>query len=152
MVGWPDAVTAHPSVRNMMRQGRRCEAMKRSRAATNANRKMVEDRGSFEKFVGGAKRLMMWSCTRVKSSILFCKSRMLRKKSLDSSLTGLTVAAGARGGPAALYPKEAVWEEKVVIVGGGGGCLAMNAGTRRARSMRRNGRTVMRYGSRQMNV
>ena len=35
-----------------------------------------------------------------KSSMQFCRSRMLRKKSLDISDAGLMVLAGARGGPA----------------------------------------------------
>ena len=75
---------------------------------------------------------------------------MLRKKSRESSFTGLTVGAGARGGPVAEYWKEA--EVCVVIVGGAAGCLATNDGMRRARRSTTSGRTVKRYGSRQMNV
>jgi len=39
-----------------------------------------------------------------------------------------------------------------VIVGGAAGCRAMNEGIRRARSSTTSGKTVKRYGSRQMNV
>ncbi len=75
---------------------------------------------------------------------------MLRKKSRESSLTGLTMGAGARGGPVAEYWKEPeVWE---VIVGGAAGWRAMNEGMRRARRSTTSGRTAKRYGSRQMNV
>jgi len=83
----------------MRRQGRRWEAIKRREESVNAKRKRVEERGSLEKFVGGVRREMSLSWRREKSSMLFCRSRMLRKKSLESSLTGLTVGAGARGGP-----------------------------------------------------
>jgi len=75
---------------------------------------------------------------------------MLRKKSLESSLTGLTVGAGARGGPVAEYWKDP--EVCEVIVGGAAGCRAMNEGIRRARRTTTSGRTVKRYGSRQTNV
>lgn len=82
-----------------MRQGRRCEAINMNVAVTKVARKSVEDRGSSEKLVGGVISSMTLSCTREKSSILFWRSRMLRKKSLESSFTGLTVGAGAIGGP-----------------------------------------------------
>jgi len=86
----------------MSRQGRRWEAMKRVRHSVKAKRKSVEERGSLEKFVGGVRRVMILSWTREKSSMQFWRSRMLRKKSLERSLTGLTVRAGARGGPVVL--------------------------------------------------
>lgn len=50
---------------------------------------------------------------------------MLRKKSLDISFTGLTVAAGAVGGPLVASSKS-----KFGIVEGGGGWRAMKAGMR----------------------
>lgn len=83
----------------MRRQGSRWEDMKRIRESVKEARKRVEERGSLEKFVRGARREMALSCRREKSSMLFWRSRILRKKSLESSLTGLTVGAGARGGP-----------------------------------------------------
>ena len=69
-------------------------------AVAKQKRKSVEERGSSEKFVGGVSTPMILSWRREKSSMLFWRSRMLRKKSLESSFTGLTVGAGARGGPA----------------------------------------------------
>lgn len=83
--------------------------------------------------------------------MLFCKSRMFRKKSFDSSLTGFTVGAGASGGPPMLYPKLGTFAEEV-IVGGGAGCRAINEGIRSPSKTVTSGRTVKRYGSRQMNV
>lgn len=82
--------------------------------------------------------------------MLFCKSRMLRKKSLDSSFTGFTVGAGAVGGPAELYVKDVVSEDvKGVIVDGCGGCRATNAGMRRKSRTSASGSTESRYGSKQ---
>lgn len=76
---------------------------------------------------------------------------MFRKKSLDSSLTGLTVGAGAIGGPAVEYLKdEELAEVSGVMVCGCAGCLAMNEGMSRARRTRTSGRTERRYGSRHM--
>lgn len=66
---------------------------------------------------------------------------------MESSLTGLTVGAGAIGGPVAEYVKASE-----VMVVGGAGCRAMNEGMRIARSVIASGRTVRRYGSRQTNV
>lgn len=83
----------------MRRHGRRWEAIKSVRVSVKAKRKSVEERGSLEKFVGGVRREIILSWRREKSSMLFWRSRMLRKKSLESSLTGLTVGAGAKGGP-----------------------------------------------------
>ena len=73
--------------------------MKRRHDETKRKRKIVEDRGSFEKFVGGVMSLRNRSCIVLKSSMLFCRSRMLRKKSLDISPAGLMVRGGAIGGP-----------------------------------------------------
>lgn len=150
MVGWPRAVTVQPIKRKIILQGRRWEAMNKIRAAEKVNRKSVEERGSLLKFVGGVRRESILSWTREKSSMLFWRSRILRKKSFESSLTGLTVGAGAIGGPVAEYWKDADVED--VMVGGGAGCLAINAGMRRARRSMTSGKTVKRYGSRQINV
>jgi hypothetical protein len=70
---------------------------------------------------------------------------MLRKKSLDSSETGLTEDGGDRAGPYAEY-------ESVGASVGGGGCRVINAGTMIKRSKRAGGRTASRYGFKQMNV
>jgi hypothetical protein len=115
-------------------------------AVAKENRNTVLERGSLLKFVDGVTTEIIWSCRRLKSSMQFWRSRMLRKKSRESSFTGFTVGAGARGGPVVLYWK--LWETVV----GGAGWRAMKAGMRRARRMIANGRTKIRYGSRQMNV
>ena len=60
---------------------------------------MVDDNGSLEKFVRGVMVLMRRSWMILKSSMQFCRSRMLRKKSLDISAAGLMVRGGASGGP-----------------------------------------------------
>lgn len=73
--------------------------MKRVQDAMKRKRKMVEERGSFEKFVRGVTNLRTESWAVLKSSMLFCRSRMLRKKSLDISAAGLTMRGGASGGP-----------------------------------------------------
>lgn len=71
---------------------------------------------------------------------------MLRKKSLESSLTGLTVGAGAMGGPRGEYSKD------VERVTGGAGCRAMNEGMKTPRRRPASGSTVRRWGSRQTKV
>ena len=60
---------------------------------------MLELRASLLKFVDGVMAAMRASCPVEKSSIQFCRSRILRKKSLDISEAGRMVRAGARGGP-----------------------------------------------------
>ena len=137
---------AQPMARKMKRQGMRWLATNMTQVAMNAKRNMVLDRDSSLKFVGGPRRAMSWSCTRLKSSMLFCRSRMLRKKSFESSFTGLTVGAGASGGPVGLY-----WKLVETTVGAAG-WRAMKEGMRRARRATKNGRMKMRYGSRQMKV
>ena len=102
-VGCPRQVTVQPMIRKIRRQGMRWEAMNMKEAVVKVKRNKVDDRGSLEKFVGGVRSFMMWSCRREKSSMLFWRSRMLRKKSRESSLTGLTVGAGAIGGPEGEY-------------------------------------------------
>lgn len=73
--------------------------MKRRLVVMKRKRKMVDERASLEKFVGGVMVLRIRSCMVLKSSMEFCRSRILRKKSLDISLAGLMVRGGARGGP-----------------------------------------------------
>lgn len=76
---------------------------------------------------------------------------MFRKKSLESSLTGLTVGAGAIGGPAVEYLNdEELADVRGVMVCGWAGCRATKEGMSRARRMRTSGNTESRYGSRQM--
>jgi len=71
MVGCPRLVIVQPMRRKIIRHGRRWEAMKRTRAETNAKRKRVEERGSLLKFVGGVRTEMILSWRREKSSMLF---------------------------------------------------------------------------------
>lgn len=59
----------------------------------------MELSASFEKLVRGVMKEMIASWRREKSSIAFWRSRMLRKKSFDSSGAGFTVRAAASGGP-----------------------------------------------------
>lgn len=73
--------------------------MNKVQVETKRKRKIVDERASFEKFVGGVMIFRTPSCTVLKSSMLFWRSRMLRKKSLDISAAGLMVRAGASGGP-----------------------------------------------------
>ena len=73
--------------------------MKRRQAVAKRKRKIVEESGSLEKFVGGVMILREASWIVLKSPIEFCRSRILRKKSLDISPAGLMVRGGARGGP-----------------------------------------------------
>lgn len=73
--------------------------MKRLQDAMKRKKKRVDESGSFEKFVSGVTILRIESWAVLKSSMLFCRSRMLRKKSLDISAAGLTMRGGASGGP-----------------------------------------------------
>ena len=73
--------------------------MKSRHDATKRNKKMVDERASLEKFVGGVTVLIIMSWTVLNSSMEFCRSRMFRKKSLDISPAGFMVRGGARGGP-----------------------------------------------------
>ena len=81
------------------RHGRRWEATNSVQLTMKRNKKMVEESASFEKLVGGARAWTTASCMILKSSMLFCRSRMFRKKSFDISAAGLMVFGGARGGP-----------------------------------------------------
>ena len=81
------------------RQGKWWDVMKSRHDVTNRKRKMVDERASFEKFKGGVTVLITRSCNILKSSMEFCKSRILRKKSFDISPAGLMVRGGASGGP-----------------------------------------------------
>lgn len=73
--------------------------MNKIQEATNRKRNRVEERGSFEKFVVGVTVFNTASWRTLKSSMLFWRSRMLRKKSLDISAAGLIIRGGASGGP-----------------------------------------------------
>ena len=83
----------------MKRHGSTYDVRKRRQVAAKRKRKMVDDNGSLEKLVRGVTVLMTRSWMILKSSMQFCRSRMLRKKSLDISAAGLIVRGGASGGP-----------------------------------------------------
>lgn len=107
----------------------------------NRTRNTPELKVSDEKLVGGPIIWITWSWAFEKSSMLFCKSRRLRKKSLDSSETALTSGGKALGGPRNGYGS-------VRRLLGGGGCREMNAGTIMKRRITASGRAARRYGSR----
>lgn len=104
-------------MRAMKRHGRRCDTRKRRQVAIKRKRKIVEESGSFEKFVGGVTIFRTRSCMVLKSSMQFCRSRIFRKKSFDISEAGFMVLGGASGGPFMEY-------EVPVTIAGGGGCRA----------------------------
>ena len=119
--------------------------MRRARISVVSNKKIEEESRSSEKLVGGARSFTVVSWSREKSSILFWRSRILRKKSLDSSETGFTEDGGDSAGPSAEY-------ESVGALVGGGGCRVMNAGTIMKISTRAGGMAASRYGSKHINV
>lgn len=106
---------------------------------------MVADRKKDEHTFGPTKPITP-SCTTEKSSMQFCRSRMLRKKSFESSLTGFTVGAGAIGGPLGEYSNE------LVSATGGAGWRARKAGMNTPSKSIAKGSTERSDGSRQMNV
>ena len=106
---------AWPAMRATKRHGSRCEDMKRRSVLMKRTRKTAVESGSLEKLVQGVTCESMASCRVEKSSMLFWRSRMLRKKSLDISEAGLMVRGGARGGPPREYCDAGLGE-------GGGGC------------------------------
>jgi len=122
MTGWFVAMAAQPTARKTKRQGTRWAVTKRRREAKNRPMKRVLLRASFEKFVGGSRLANMESWALLKSSILFWRSRILRKKSFDRSGAGLILGAGAIGGPPKGYSSDG-------NCAGGGGWRARNAGT-----------------------
>ena len=73
--------------------------MKESVVSIVRYRKSCEEKVSSEKFVAGVTVVTRASWALLKSAMLFCRSRMLRKKSFDVSLAGLITGAGARAGP-----------------------------------------------------
>lgn len=73
--------------------------IKRRHVARKKKTKMVDDKGSLEKLVVGVTIFSKASWIVLKSSIQFCRSRILRKKSLDISEAGFMVRGGAKGGP-----------------------------------------------------
>lgn len=74
---------------------------------------------------------------------------MLRKKSRESSFAGLTVGAGANGGPVVGYLSDGDMFE---IAEGGAGCRAMKDGINKPNMRSTKGTTARRYGSRQRKV
>lgn len=103
-------------MRKVIFQGMKCAAIYKTKEPITKRRKIVLESGSLLKFEIGRSVERMESCASEKSSIQFWRSRMLRKKSLDISFTGLTVAAGAVGGPLVASSKS-----RFGIVEGGGG-------------------------------
>ena len=102
-LGWPRAITVQPDTRAIKRHRSRCDVRNSMHAKVNRKRKIADERGSFEKLVGGVTAASIASWAVEKSSIRFCKSLMFRKKSLDNSEVGLVVRGGASGGPAMEY-------------------------------------------------
>lgn len=71
-----------------------------STAVSMQRYKKIEDEDtSLLKLVGGAMAAINASWSTAKSAILFWRSRMFLKKSLDVSEAGLIVFGGARAGP-----------------------------------------------------
>ena len=99
----------------------------------------MELKDSLEKLVRGVMKETTASWPLEKSSMAFCRSRMLRKKSLESSGAGLTVRAAASGGPPSGYKSVGRWA-------GGGGCRAKKAGTMMKKRQQARGRTATRVG------
>ncbi len=64
-------IDAQQKKRDMRRHGRRWEAMKSVQLETKRKRKIVDDRASLEKFVGGVMILRTPSWRVLKSSMLF---------------------------------------------------------------------------------
>lgn len=110
--------------------------MKRAQAVKNRNMKRPEDKASSEKLSGGMTHLKKISCTTLKSSIPFCRSRIFLKKSFDVSPAGLIVRGGARGGPFKVYEVDASC--------GGGGCRTRYAGIRMKKRAQTIGNTERR--------
>lgn len=86
--------------------------------------KRVELVFSSVKLKGGTTLEMVKSWMREKSSMLFCRSRMLRKKSFERSGAGLIFGAGARGGP----PRKGDSRRSWGVGFGGGGCRVRKEG------------------------
>lgn len=101
--------------------------MNKAAATKVSPTKITVDIDSLEKLVGGARNLTRASCNLLKSSMEFCRSLILRKKSLLRSGAGLTLFGGAIGGP----PNDCCRSASPVAIAfaGGGGCRARNAGT-----------------------
>lgn len=130
-------MVVQPASRAIARQGSRCAVTKSKQPLTKSNRKIVEERDSSEKLVDGMINEMTWSWSVEKSSMLFWRSRIFRKKSLLISAAGFTVAAGANGGPWMEY-------ESVNRLDEGGGCRTRKAGTMTKRSTMAIGRIANR--------
>lgn len=139
-------MTNQPPPRKQKLHGIRWEPTNIAAVDMKRNTKSVLDSGSLEKFVFGPMRDIVRSCTTEKSSMQFWRSRMLRKKSFDNSLTGLTVGAGAMGGPFGEYSK------LLVSAIGGAGCRARKLGMKTPKSSMARGRTERSEGSRHTNV
>jgi len=103
----------------------------------------MELRFSLEKLVRGVRKARTASWMVEKSSMQFCRSRMLRKKSLENSGAGLMVRALARGGPLRLPCQRSAsptWTS-------GSGCRVRKLGTMTKNNKLASGSTGRRYGS-----
>jgi hypothetical protein len=108
----------------------------------------MELRFSLEKFVNGVRKESTASWMVEKSSMQFCRSRMLRKKSLENSGAGLMVRAPASGGPLRLPCQRSASPMWI----SGSGWRARKLGTMTKKRQLARGRTGIRYGSTQRNV
>lgn len=86
-----------PVVSNIKRQGRSEAVRKSMRDVAKRDIKTADERTSSEKLVGGPMRAMMWSWAREKSSMVFWRSRRLRKKSYGWMGLVLTNFGGKSG-------------------------------------------------------
>lgn len=141
------ARTAQPLTRNIRRQGRRWEKRKREAQEKVRRTNRVLLSCSSAKLKGGRTCEMVKSCRREKSSMLFCRSRMLRKKSLLRSGAGLIFGAGAKGGPSSHSMLRTISSFDGV---GAGGWRARKEGIMMKKMSIASGKTVRRHGSRQM--
>ena len=96
--GCPSPVTTHPPSNSTIRHGTRCPAAPNPTASSTSTTNSADEVASSEKFVSGVTVAVTASCRRLKSSMLFWRSRMLRKKSRDTSGTGRMVVGGFSGG------------------------------------------------------
>jgi len=140
-------MAAQPLVRKIKRQGRRWENRKRAAQERVTRTKRVLLRRSSAKLKGGRTCEMVKSCRREKSSMLFCRSRILRKKSLLRSGAGLIFGAGANGGPSSHSMLRTISSFDGI---GAGGWRARKEGIMMKKIRIASGKTARSDGSRQM--
>ena len=96
--GYCITVTVHPPTKATPLQGTQFPVISTTTVTSTNPMKSADDLLSSEKLVSGVIAAANASCKRLKSSILFCRSRMFRKKSRLRSGTGCIVGGGLRGG------------------------------------------------------